>query len=481
MADPTIALGIKPPNLDIATPLKAAADINLMRAQEKNVISETATRDFNRQAEDVSRSAKALLMYPEGSEERRRAGQAAVGELHKKGYMNNLQYYGALNHEFDDATLNRVIAQNVPVATHAEITGEASRAQAAGRAAGEAPYRTEAVSPETSIVRPSQLPGAPPGGPTQIGGFRGPSYAQPGAPAVPPSGAPGATPAAPGAQPTTGPSPQTTPAPQAPPLSPAIKGNAIFNEVPRLGTSAAPSAVPGTAYRGKTPTEIKMENDAADVYNKEIREPGMSAQQQRAGLGTLRSTLNNGWNTSRAAPVLENISAWMYAAGLKPTEIQRITGINPTSAEIANKESIQDSMKFVRNTIGARESLMAINAVRSAFPNTMNTKEANLALIDSMDQTAKWTSDRANYAAQFLRKNSDVPKNEALDEFNRWWDGEHPLESYVSKAVPWQVPIHNGHMVRDELKRGVTYEMPDHSQMMWTGNDFRPVRGAPLK
>jgi hypothetical protein len=444
---------------------------------------------FDLQAEDVSRGAKALLTYPEGSPERATAGRKLLDEYKAKGYMNNLEHWQALKHPLDDATLNHIVTRNVSVPISAEITGEAARAQAAGTGQGGAPYKTETAGPGANIVRPAQLPGAPPvggtvgqfgpqGGPTTGTVVRAPLGGTGTRTSVPltPQGEDATTPMTPrtvtptrvgpgGVPPTPS---ATAPAAVPPPTQPAGK-NAFYDEVPRM-TPSNTANPPGVAYKGKTPSEIKMEEDAAEVYNKEIRQPGMTAQQQRAGLGTIKSTLENGWNTSRVAPTLEHISGWMYAAGLAPKTIQGITGIDPSRAEIASKETIQDSMKFVKDTIGARESLMAINAVRSAFPNSMNTKEANMALVDSMDQTAKWKQDRANYAAQFLKKNADIPKNEALDEFNHWWNDTHSLESYVSKVVPWQTPMAGGKPDRSSMQKGVTYVTPRGERFIWGGN-----------
>jgi hypothetical protein len=487
--DNALALGIKPANFDIATPLKAAADINLQRAQSENVHAETSRRLMDMQAEDVSRGAKSLLDLPEGSPERMAAGRKLLDEYKDKGYMNNLEYLSATKHPLDNASLTRIVTRNIPVSTSAEISGEAAQRSAAGTEAGRLPYRTETVGPETSVVRPGQLPGSPPVTGTNIGGYGPPPGAinprtvngQPQnltGPTIPPGGTNAAgAPTVAGKYgeraPSSGP-PTTAPAAVPPPAQPAGK-NAFYDEVPRMTPSASANP-PGVAYKGKSPTEIKMEADAAEVYDKEIRQPGIASQQQRAGLGTLRSTLESGWETSRVGPIKEHIAGWMYAAGLSPDIIQDITGMNPTKAEIGNKETVQDSMRFVKDTIGARESLMAINAVRSAFPNNMNTKEANLALVDSMDQTAKWKQDRSNYAAQFLKKNSDIPKDQALDHFNQWWNESHPLESYISKVVPWQIPVANGVPNRGAMQKSVTYETPDKKKYTWDGSVFQPVK-----
>lgn len=490
MVDQTIALGIKPPNIDVATPLKAAADINLMRAQEKNTIAETARREFDLQSEDVARGAKSLLEHPEGSPERREAGKKLLDEYKRKGYMNNLEYLAASNHPLDDHSLNRIITRNTPVATSAEITGEAAQSQEAGRRKGAAPYVTDRTGPGETVFRPNQMEGAPPTVPTTVGKF-GPQTAPQqsylpnqnpvgsplaprpvqtvaappftgmgGTPPVPSSRAPGAAPAAPATTPTaaSGPAPVTPPVSPPTPTNPKLGGkNVMFDEVPRLEPSNIPKE-PGIVIKGKTPAEITSENHAVETAGKEIREPGMAAQQQRAGFGTLRSTLESGFNTSRATPALSTLSAWMYAAGMEPSAIKSWTGVDPSRKEIFDKESTQDAMKFVKDTIGSRESLMAINAVRSAFPNQTNTKEANLALVDIMDQAAKWKQDRMNYYTQFQRKNQDVPKDRVLDEFNTWWNQSHPLEGYMSKVVPWQLPIENGKVNADKLQSGVTYQ-----------------------
>jgi len=449
MADYNVALGVKPIEMDLGKTLKTAADIQSSQAYTTNTLAEAERKTYDQSREEIGRAAKHLLMMPEGPE-REKLYQGYVNDFTKRGFVkpHEAEYFSKMKPS--NMMLQQLVANSVPVATHSQITGETAGNEAATRS----PYQTQEVAPTSSVVRPAQLPGAPSSVPTM-------------------GGKPLPTPVAPI-------NAQGVPAPKGVgrPTSSIEADNErrndpVYQAVPRIEPVKKPELEPGVARQGKDPAQLLADDAAVKFYDEKIRVPASQASEQRANYSTLRTALENGINTSKAGPALETVSSWMYAAGMDPKAIKEWTGTDPTSADILKKATVQESMKFVRDTIGARESLMAIQAITSAFPHLANTAEGNRMMVDIMDQLSQYKQDMGKYAGAFFEKNNDSGMSDRLNGFARWWSESHPAEQYVSRAMPRNPPRYaDGGINTRDLQPGVTYMIPTGKEP-----DGKPIWG----
>lgn len=434
--DNAIALGVKPVDIDVGKTLKSAADIQSSQAYTANTLAESQRKMYDLSKDEIGRAAKHLLMMPAG-EGRDKLYKGYVEDFTKKGYMqpHEAEYWG--KQPPSDLMLHQMVANSVSPAQHSQMTGEIAGNEAAQRA----PFETHPVNPETSLVRPNQLPGAP-------------------APVARISGSP-----VPGQ--TLRPITTQTVQPITPgstavnPMVPTKPNDPVFNEVPKVAAPVKPTAGPGVALQGKDPGQIEMNKTSVEGFQKG-QEAAKNVSSQQANYSTLRTTLENGINTGKAGPALENVAGWIYAATGNPELAKSWTGTDPAQADILHKSTVQESMKFVRDTIGARESLMAINAITSAFPNLANTKEGNLMMVDIMHQMGEYAKERAKYEAAFYEKNNHMEYGDRATSFNRWWGETHPAEQFISKAMPRNPPRgQDGTIDPANMQNGVTYLFPD--------------------
>lgn len=440
MVEWNVALGVKPIDIDVGKTLKTVADIESSRAYTVNTLAESQKKMYDLSREEMGRAAKHLLMMPEGPE-RDKLYQGYMDDFTKKRYMQPHEAEYWRSQKPTNMMLQQVVANSVPVGQHAQITGEAAGNEARQRF----PYNVQHAQPTDTPYFPSQSPGAPPttptisGKPVQAGGVSGGITPSPTVPTA--------------ATPPTGVQRQTTPLQAAAERS----RDPIYNEVPKIEPPAKPALGQGVIRQGRDPADIEADHQAAKVVREKIHNPASAASEQRANYKTLRTALESGINTSKAGPALATISGWMNAAGMDPKIIKEWTGTDPTQADVLHKATIQESMKFVKDTIGARESLMAIQAITSAFPHLANTKEGNLIMVDIMDELAKYTQDRAKYAGAFMEKNQELGWNNNLNAFARWWAENKPAEQYVSRAMPRNLPAE---LSDKTLQNGVTYVIP---------------------
>ena len=437
--DNSIALGVKPVDIDVGKTLKTAADIQSSQAYTANTLAETQRKQYDLSKDEIGRAAKHLLMMPAG-ENRDKLYKGYVEDFTKKGYMqpHEAEYWG--QQKPSDLMLHQMVANSVSPATHGQMTGET----AGNSAAREYPYKDHVVGPETSIVAPSQQPGAPLPIATVSGS---PVPGQTARPVVAPSAAP-AQPAAPATSANN-------------PMVPTKSGDPVFNEVPKVQAPAKQPNAPGVLYQGKDPGQLETNKAAIEGFH-QGQTAAKAVSEQQANYSTLKTALDNGIATSKAGPALATVAGWMYAAGMDPKAIKDWTGTDPSQADVLHKSTIQESMKFVKDTIGARESLMAINAITSAFPNLANTAEGNRMMVDIMSQMGEYKKDRAKYEAAFFEKNNHMEYGDRATAFNRWWGETHPAEQYISRAMPRNPPRdQDGTISPSNMQNGVTYLFPD--------------------
>lgn len=471
MADQTIALQVQQPDF-----IGGLAKV----AQIQNTQANTQRTRYDQMSEEMGRAAKDIMMQPEGPERTQRWNHY-VDQFHKQGYLTDNekdQWYNKPS----NLVLNQAIAHATHVPTQMGMTG-----QTAGlSAAAQAPYQHITTGKDSATYMQGTLPGSPtplsppsgmipdgdprasPSPLARVGGAGAPV-----APRGPGSGAPAATGAASAAPSTAAPpSPASAPTPSATnidprdmPKPPPVRTRSPEDEIPKLEPPAAKFAdrfsLAKGADAGKTEAEIEADKAALQRFDVDIRKVGTAANELRAGYGTLRSLLESGdLDTSRLGPLRQTVASWAYAAGLGEKDIHKMFGWDPAKGEVMSKESVKLSTQAIKDTIGAGESLAAIQAVMQAFPNAANTREANLALVDTLDATARWKEDKAKYALAWVNKNPDIPPRQSLSEFDKWWKENHSQQSYISRIIPNTAP-----MVERTTASGGVRKVPDVSRM----------------
>lgn len=239
-----------------------------------------------------------------------------------------------------------------------------------------------------------------------------------------------------------------------------------FKEVPDVLLDNGPKQ-PGTLVQGQNPTMLEAKKESVDKYNKEIMPQGNAAHAQRAELGTIRSQLQSGKiSPGILSKLKETVAQFIYEGSNHNLKLAHdLTGIDPSVSEVMNKSSTRLGFDMAR-TQGAREAVQVIQFALSANPNMLNTKEGALRLTDLLDKTAEWHEDKQDYAGKYLMK------NQHLVGLDSWFNRAHPIQTYTSQAVPYQIPASH-----DKLQDGVTYEDKKGDKWKWSGKDnhFAPV------
>jgi hypothetical protein len=496
MADfnPSVALDVKPPDIDISKPLNALANIRMSNARS-NLYSQQAqlqamkinylqqygqalsNGDENSIQDAIAnvgiadpdaanalqkvhqnmRVAKAGIAFSQNpsdtsvfnpfpdvkqtvvdtlskADANSRANMAArmeVGGAAAEGYLNNPSM----------DTWNAGVDMMAKSGQYSKEETDALRNQpnsvkaAQMRAASTAAKDFMAASGETSAAQTRDL--TPQASVYTPPGVRTPSGVVP--PAVP-------------AQPTLAPTPNQ-PAAGTQSGQSTIENDPRYKEIPNVNVDqAGATPQPGIVHQGANPQILEAKTASIEHYNKDIVPTVQASQKQQSELGALRSQFQSGKITpGKTAELRATIAGYLYEATGHNLELTRqLTGIDPSAADVANKTSTRLGFDMSREQ-GAREAVQVIQFAMSANPNMLNTKEGALKLIGLLDNAAQWNLDRADYAGKYLLKNGH------LIGFDQWHQQNHPLDEQTSKAVPYQVPP--GSKPTD-MKDKATYEFP---------------------
>lgn len=383
------------------------------------------------------------------------------------------QLYGRPNDMF--AAKARAMAQ--ASIEHRKATGEIAENEAARTnpyAIERAWNKPEVVPPTGSVVNPQALPGAPPrpGMPMNLQ----PGMPQ-GAPVVPTPRPDPRTQSStlglpPGEQPlnpiaSTPPSPTTPPGtspevttntgepgaqPGLPPVrqAPQARAGKIEAEIPHVPIGPQNNArLPGVLHSGTPPEVIAAKEMATKHMNDHIIPEAASAARAKGEIGTIINLLKSpNLPTGRFAGIQETVAGIIYGVTKDMALTNQMTGMNLKEAEMMNKSSTRLGFNMAREQ-GAREAVQVIQMALSANPNLLMSKEGNTTIANILDQGAQWAIDKGEYAQAYLQKNGH------LVGFDAWWNHNHPIQEYTSKASPYVMPENPA-----ELKNGVTYNIP---------------------
>lgn len=242
----------------------------------------------------------------------------------------------------------------------------------------------------------------------------------------------------------------------------ATTGGKFASEIPVVPINPNAPKTNGTVIAPKSISQVGAEQAAVERA-KQIDDQAAAAASTRGQLATLQATLDKGFTTDASAPARAVVSAWTNAV-LGKDAAKSISGIDPTQADVFNKDATRMGLEYARQTEGSRESMQAIRTALAGNPQLAATTEGNKAIIGIMDQTAKWQQDMQQAKDDYYQKNGHYVG------FGSWWNGAHPVSEYISKAMPFPLPTS-----KDAAKPGTTY-MTGHGPATWDGKQFTPLQ-----
>lgn len=401
-----------------------------------------------------------------------------IFEAAQGGMVNPLELNNLINSP-DRAYAERARAMSITAKDYFDQSGK----PAANKAEAELPAKTtearnnaalevwknqnnpQHVAGDANLMVPQGGPMPPPqglGGPLNIGYGPAQGTVQPPGPgAAPPPGPPAAPlqpaaiapdqpPPIPGGPPVPGSPGPAMAAPVAPvPAAPAAVApptNIVpskFGDVPIAPNLSGP-APPGTIKQGMTKSVEKLIERSGESAAKLI-DVGDDAQINRDKTSRIISELSSGnVQTGNLAPYQRKVASWVYAiTGGDLDAVKSVMGkdYKLPNAEALEKEFTQMGLQFARQTEGAREAVAAIRIALGGQPQMINTTEGNLKIARTLDAVAKWQSDRAQAAQDYGMAQAEKGQNGAhYVGFTKWWNSNHPVSEYTSKASPLALP-----------------------------------------
>lgn len=486
MPDTPVALGIQSPqftNFNLGDTVSKYASIQGNLAYAQNAQSEIQKRNYDLFSDQLGRAARDVMQQPDGPQKTAR-WNSYVDDFYNKGYINKFDHAQYYNNP-SDQVLNQAIAHTQSPASYQAMTGATAGAEAAARF----PYETKTypVGGSEQTAFPAQLPGAPKGAVGYIPGGAGGGVA-----GNNPAPAPGTAqpPVVPGRPLSITPGPGQAPQPAAKSPDDALSNDKYYNEVPVSNLGKPVQKGPGVISPAVDPFLVQ----ARESGQKELSEMGDTANaaaHTKAELGTMSAELNakdaNGKPlvpTSRLAELKQTVAGYLYGMTDQSQGaldgVNKLIGMDLPASEVMTKESTRMGLTFARQTEGAREAVAAIRIALGANPSLLNTVQGNQKIIDIMNRGADYDIDRSHAAQSYATKQQNegagVPH---LLGFDNYFANAHSPSTYISKAVPYEIPkLRDGGINADELKDGVTYNLPGGKQGVWNQqrNGFAPVK-----
>lgn len=386
----------------------------------------------------------------------------------------------------DNNLLQGIIRNSISVPTQMGVTGQA----AGNEAAAVAPYKVEVTEPGKTVIQPGNLPGAPTyGQPKSVPGdyiSSPPDYGprpiqtvplqrQPGGPPAP--AGPVAPPPVPGrgsmvgtggesimpgqgAPPAAAPPVQVAQAPAVTPPAPAAKGNKedkYFNEAPAVHVSPMTPEGDGVLIKGTHPLAVRSAELAHKVMEEDINPAASSASKSKSSLGIIENTLKSGKTGTSQIADFKLMLGGVLSVMVGPEQASKTVGMDIKDTEAMKKEMVKNGLNYDRQTLGAREAVMAINIGLGANPQMMNTTPGNLKIIQLLKAGSDYDIERGKAAQAYFQKQQKETGTGHLIGFDSWFNKEHSPASFTSKIIPY--PIEEG-MTKKDLVPNVTYAVP---------------------
>lgn len=344
----------------------------------------------------------------------------------------------------NDDILGNLARGNMGVGEHRETTGQTAGA----RAAQEAPYQGREINPNVPYGYPAVRPGGPAEGAPNTNALT---------PNAPYGGAPSnAGPRPPGTVNLTDTKATVLPGvPGTPSAAPGTniravdKTNPYSAEVPEVPVGRDMPTGKGIVNQGMDPLRATARTEGLKNFNETIAPMATAASKQESSLGTIRSEIESGRaSTDKLAEVKNMVGGLLYAVTKDPAFVKNSTGLDMSSQEVVNKETVRMGMTYARETNGARQAVQALTIELAANPSMLTTQEGNLKVVKIMEAGAKYDKEMGKAAEAYMQKNDGH-----LTGFENWWAEKHPAAAFISKAVPYQVPGTVG-----DMRKGITYE-----------------------
>lgn len=387
--------------------------------------SRTDKNDFELGAEHRARVAQELLAEKDPKEKLKK-WQEAGDDWAKRGWVHRDEWQRIRNNP-SDLVLNGVIRKSMGVAPYMGATGQTAAADAAGRA----PYEGRPMP----AAEPYGYPAVQPGGPLA-------------------NGSPVGTVPRPGAAPMT-PGPVTPPPSSKAAADTYNQKDPYYNEAPSHPIGPPMPTGQGIVRQGTNPLAMSAAQEGLKQAQTYSDQAGAAAKDQ-AELNSLRSELqSNKASTGMFTEVKMTVAGAIYGLTKDPDLAKNLTGISLPWNEVFAKDATRRGLTFARQTEGAREAVMAIQIALRANPGLLNTREGNLKMVDILEAGDKYDQEMSRGAQAYMMKQQDTHGTPHLVGFQDHFITAHHPATFVSKAVPYQLPPDVG-----QLKDGVTYEYP---------------------
>lgn len=415
--------------------------------------------------EQIARRAHQIAAMPTDTpaqiESRTKAWRDSMDEFYKKGGIQH-EFYIKNRDTPSNLVLNQAMRLGMSVPEMRATTGESPTAAAKGVA----PYHP-IVNPEPGKSQ-IQFPGARPGTPPQVGTptgmIGGPdmpgavtAQPQPMAPYQPPAVVPPAAPAPPN-QPLTAkpvsteriPPVSATPPAKPGPVGPQTKAQ-YEEEVPVVSVAPTIPEGPGILDKGMHPLAAQASTHAQERLVKDIEPTSAAAMKDIASLNAVDNILKSGKvPTNKLADVKLMVGGWLSTV-MPVADASKLVGMDLPDAELLKKELVRRGLTFNRETLGAREAVMALQIGLQANPGMLTTVEGNRKIVGLFKAGAEYDIERGKAAAAYYKK-QDPPH---LVNFDTWFSNTHPPAQFMSKVLPYPMPTDP-----KDMQHGVTYEIP---------------------
>lgn len=409
---------------------------------ELRTTAATGDRSVAEHSKDVMSRDAHYLLAEKDPKIKKDLWNAKGAEYVKKGWITPDAWEKHRDNPSDEVLTN-FTRGNMGVRDSRATTGEETDADAAARSR----YEIHNLDPNKPQQRSNVRPGGALAGGTPVGGLGGRTRPLPESVTPPPvttTPSAGGAPVTPGPM-TTGPTSEGNSAT----LTPSNrKVNEYSANVPKVPIGTELPSGPGVINQGSDPQLVQAKEAGLKKYNEEIAPMATAASKTEAALGTMRSLLESGRvTTDKLAEVKTSIAGFLYGATKDANAVQKITGVSPEAQEVFLKESTRMGLAYARDTNGTRQAAQNIQIELAANPSMLNTENGNLKVIKIMDAGNKYDKEMSKAAEAYLAKNGH------LTGFENWWTTAHPVNTFISKAVPYQVPPSV-----NEMQKGVTYE-----------------------
>jgi hypothetical protein len=244
------------------------------------------------------------------------------------------------------------------------------------------------------------------------------------------------------------------------------------------GADVSPTGIMGETGKGKTTVNIDtgakgtmagkkfLETIQVNEANrlKDLDTEASNASASRYSLESQRALIEQGLDTGKLQPLVQSISAYMEGLGVNPKSLNLP---DPSLGQAFNQASFDQLLKTLAAQKGPQTEGDAERA-RKTFAGLGNTKEANLFIIDYLEELANRQEMKADQVNELsTTKYMDKPRPVAAAERDfREWSRRHPV---VATSKKTGLPITYSRYRQSAIENGVPEDQVDTEWRKFAG------------